>query len=60
MVIGGPAAENTALLQQVLDLAARGSLVPVIDSTWSFGDLPAAHARAGSGHKRGSVVVQAG
>ena len=58
--IGGPAAEDTALLQQVLDLAARGSLVPVIDSTWPFADLPAAHARAGSGHKRGSVVVQAG
>jgi NADPH:quinone reductase-like Zn-dependent oxidoreductase len=56
--IGGPAAESTALLQRVLDLAAAGSLVPVIDSTWPFADLPAAHARAGSGHKRGSVVVQ--
>ena len=58
--LGGPAADSTQALQQVLDLAASGSLVPVIDSTWPFADLPAAHARAGSGRKRGSVVVQVG
>ena len=58
--IGGPAGESTQALQQVLDLAAHGTLAPVIDSTWPFAELPAAHARAGSGHKRGSVVVQIG
>ncbi len=56
--IGGPAAENTLALQQVLDLAALGTLRPVIDSSWAFADLPAAHARAGSGNKHGCVVVQ--
>jgi NADPH:quinone reductase-like Zn-dependent oxidoreductase len=56
--ISGTAAESTQDLQRVLDLAAQGVLVPMIDSVWSFTEPAAAHARAGSGHKSGCVVVQ--
>jgi NADPH:quinone reductase-like Zn-dependent oxidoreductase len=56
--ISGSGRETAQALQAVLDLAAAGTLRPVVDSTWPFADLPAAHARAESGHKRGCVVVQ--
>lgn len=56
--ISGTAPESTQDLQRVLDLAAQGVLVPMIDSVWSFTEPAGAHARAGSGHKCGCVVVQ--
>ena len=56
--ISGTSREHAQDLQRVMDLAAAGVLKPLIDSVWSFAELPAAHARAGSGHKRSCVVVQ--
>jgi NADPH:quinone reductase-like Zn-dependent oxidoreductase len=56
--ISGTGRESTEALQRLMAQAARGELVPLIDSVWPYDQLPAAHARAGSGHKRGSVVVQ--
>lgn len=55
--ISGTGSETAQGLERVLELAARGVLKPVVDSTWPFAKLPAAHARAGTGHKRGCVVV---
>ena len=56
--ISGTGREHAQDLQRLMDLATAGVLKPLVDSVWSFADLPAAHARAGSGHKRGCVVVQ--
>lgn len=55
--IGGPAAEKPADLQELVRLAAKGVLKPVIDRTYPFAQLPQAHAYVQTGRKRGSVVV---
>jgi NADPH:quinone reductase-like Zn-dependent oxidoreductase len=55
--LGGPAAEKPEYLTELVRLAEEGALRPVIDSTYSFSQLPQAHARADTGRKRGSVVV---
>ncbi|MFN7153027.1 MAG: NAD(P)-dependent alcohol dehydrogenase [Acidovorax sp.] len=55
--IGGPAAEREQDLQLLMELALTGLLRPVIDCTYPFADLPAAHAFVETGRKRGAVVV---
>jgi NADPH:quinone reductase-like Zn-dependent oxidoreductase len=55
--IGGPAPERVQDLQLLLELAGAGALRPVIDCTYSFTDLPAAHAYVETGRKRGAVVI---
>jgi NADPH:quinone reductase-like Zn-dependent oxidoreductase len=58
--IAGPAAERADDLAALVDLAHRGILRPPIDAVFPFEALPAAHARADTGRKRGSAVVMAG
>lgn len=55
--IGGPAAERPEYIGQIAELAGSGALRPVIDRSFAFADLPAAHAFVDTGRKRGSVVV---
>lgn len=55
--IAGPAKVRRAYLEELVQLAAEGAFVPLIDSVTAFADLPQAHARADSGRKRGSAVV---
>lgn len=55
--IGGPAAEKPEYLTELVRLAESGAFKPVIDSTFTFANLPQAHTRVESGRKRGSVVV---
>lgn len=55
--IAGMATSTQSDLAHLLRLAATGALRAVIDQTFAFESLPAAHARVDSGHKRGSVVV---
>ncbi len=55
--IGGPAPERSEDLQTLMNLAESGALQPVIDCTYPFADLPAAHAYVETGRKRGAVVV---
>jgi NADPH:quinone reductase-like Zn-dependent oxidoreductase len=55
--LGGVAAEKPEYLAELVKLAQDGAFKPVIDSTFSFSNLPEAHTRVDSGHKRGSVVV---
>jgi NADPH:quinone reductase-like Zn-dependent oxidoreductase len=57
-VIGGTAASTAAQMEAVCRLAAQGVLKPVIDGMFGFEQMPAAHARVDSGHKRGAVVVK--
>lgn len=56
--LSGTAPERAADIQELGRLAAECVLRPVIDEVFPFDRLPAAHARADSGHKRGSAVVQ--
>ncbi|MNV70877.1 Phenolphthiocerol synthesis polyketide synthase type I Pks15/1 [compost metagenome] len=55
--IGGPAAERAQDLELLMELAQGGALRPVIDCTYPFSELPAAHAYVETGRKRGAVVV---
>lgn len=55
---GGVAAETRERLVEVLELGQRGILRPVIDRTYAFDDMPAAHAHVDTGRKRGAVVVR--
>jgi NADPH:quinone reductase-like Zn-dependent oxidoreductase len=55
--LASPAAEKPEYLTELAKLAEEGALRPVIDSTYSFSQLPQAHARVDTGRKRGSVVV---
>lgn len=55
--IAGPAAERRDDLEALVELAGRGTFRPPIDGVFRFADLPAAHARADTGRKRGSLVV---
>jgi NADPH:quinone reductase-like Zn-dependent oxidoreductase len=42
---------------RLMELAGKGVLRPVIDSTYPFAEIVEAHRRVDSGHKAGSVVV---
>ena len=56
-VIAGPASEKPEHVRQLADLAASGVLRPVVDGTFSFDAIAAAHAYVDTGRKRGSVAV---
>lgn len=55
--IGGPAAERPEYIAEIAGLAGSDAMRPVIDRTYAFADLPAAHAYVDTGRKRCSVVV---
>lgn len=57
-VVSGPAAERIEDLRTIVHMAAEGAFTPVIDRCVPFTEIAQAHARVGSGRKRGSVVVQ--
>ncbi|OAN77829.1 Zn-dependent oxidoreductase [Jannaschia sp. EhC01] len=57
-LIGGVASEDRHVLQAVVDLAARGAFKPVIDRSYGFDDMKAAHNYVDTGRKRGNVVVR--
>ncbi|WP_194955337.1 NAD(P)-dependent alcohol dehydrogenase [Sphingopyxis solisilvae] len=56
-VIAGPATEKPEHVQQLADLAVSGALRPVVDKSYAFADIAAAHAYVDTGRKRGSVAV---
>ncbi len=56
-VIAGPANEKPEHIGQLAELAARGALRPVVDGTYAFDDIAAAHAYVDTGRKRGSVAI---
>ena len=53
----GTGPERLSDLSLLADWARAGSYLPLIDSTFRFDQIVAAHARVDSGRKRGSVVV---
>ena len=56
--IAGPAEERPGDVVELAGMAATGAFRPVVDSTYAFEDMAAAHRRTDSGRKRGSVVVR--
>ncbi len=56
-MVGGVASESREVLEAVVALAASGALRPVIDRSYAFADMKAAHSHVDTGHKRGNVVV---
>lgn len=56
-VIAGPATGRPEYIRSLRELALIGAFTPVIDSTWSFGQIRQAHARVDQGSKCGSVVL---
>ncbi len=57
--VSGSDLVNAAALQELLDLAERGILTPVVDRTWPLDEIVAAHAYVDTGRKRGTVLVTA-
>lgn len=56
-LIGGVASESVDILRKVIDLAVDGTFHPVIDRSYDFSQMIAAHAHVDTGHKKGNVVV---
>lgn len=56
-MVGGVASEHRDILEAVVKLAALGVLQPVIDRSYTFDDMKAAHVHVDTGHKKGNVVV---
>jgi NADPH:quinone reductase-like Zn-dependent oxidoreductase len=59
-MVGGVASEHPTILAAVVNLAAQGVLRPVIDRTYAFDDMKAAHTHVDTGRKKGNVVVIVG
>jgi len=59
-VVAGPAEERVEDLREVLDLTVSKAFHPVIDSTYTFEEIPKAHLRVQGKRKRGNVVVTVG
>ena len=56
-VAGGVIADSKSAMERLISLHAAGVYRPDIGEVRPFAEIAAAHARAGSGHKRGNVVV---
>lgn len=56
-LIGGVASESPDVLRAVVAMAASGYLMPVIDRSYSFDQIPLAHAHVDTGRKTGNVVI---
>ncbi len=56
-VIVGVDNEPPEKLRYLTDLAAQGSLRPLIGATFAFAQIADAHALAETGHKRGNTVI---
>lgn len=57
VLTGGVITDTMACMQRLVQLHAEGAYRPVVGETLPFAQIRAAHALAGSGHARGSVVV---
>lgn len=55
--VTGVTPESTDVVSELLDLAASGQFRPMVGESFSFDELPTAHALVDGGHKRGVAVV---
>lgn len=56
-IIAGPAAERTEDVRYLVKLAEAGEFKSVIDRRYPFQQITEAHRHAGTGHKKGNVVI---
>ena len=56
-VVAGPATERPEHVGQLAALVESSVLRPVVDCTYAFDDIAAAHAYVDTGRKRGSVAI---
>lgn len=54
---GGAKTLTAEVIRQIGEMAEKGHLKPVIDSTFSLEQIVAAHARVDTGRKKGNVVL---
>ena len=59
-VIVGAAEERAEDMRFFKELVEAGTLKPVVDRTYTLGQLPEAHAYAEKGHKKGNVAISIG
>ena len=57
-IVVGVADESRAAMERLIALHAAGAYRPVVGTVLPFDRIRDAHALAGSGHKRGAVVVR--
>jgi len=57
-IVVGVADESRAAMERLIALHAAGAYRPVVGKALPFAQIREAHALAGSGHKRGAVVVR--
>ncbi len=57
-VIAGPAAERVEYVQRLSEIALAGRFVPIIDRSYRFDQIRAAHAYVDQGHKKGNVIIR--
>jgi NADPH:quinone reductase-like Zn-dependent oxidoreductase len=55
--LGGDTSVNQKLLDVIAERLERKELRPIIDSRYSFDQMPEAHARVDTGRKTGDVIV---
>lgn len=57
-VVMADAKDHADDMAHLCELAAQGTITPVIDAIWSFDEISAAHARVDTGRKVGAAVVR--
>ena len=56
-ITGGVIADGKPAMQRLIDLHRVGAYQPAVGAVWPFAEIGAAHAQAGSRHRRGNTVV---
>ncbi len=57
-ITGGIVADKKSAMERLIGLHASGVYRPIVGEVFPFAEVAAAHALAGSGHKRGNVVIR--
>ncbi len=59
-IIGGTSLATNQSLDRLVTMAGSGTLTPVIETTFSLGEIMEAHTHIDTGHKRGNLIINFG
>ena len=59
-IIGGTSFATNQSLDRLVTMAGSGTLTPVIETTFSLGQIMEAHTHIDTGHKRGNLIINFG
>ena len=59
-IIGGTSLATNQSLDRLVTMAGSGTLTPVIETTFSLGQIMEAHTHIDTGHKRGNLIINFG